>query len=234
LAEFRRINVRGSLALASQAVAAGVRRFVFVSSIGVNGAETAARAFHASDVPAPHSPYSQSKLEAENALQELSRRTGLELVIVRPPLVYGPDAPGNFGALLRAVHRGIPLPFGAVHNRRSLVALDNLVDLLARCTVHPAAGSNTFLVSDGEDVSTPSLLRRAAAALGRRAHLLPVPVAVLRSAAALIGKGGMMQSLCASLQVDTSFTREQLGWSPVVTLDQALAGAAQRFLTQLR
>ena len=230
LAEFRRVNVQGSLALASQAASEGVRRFVFVSSIGVNGAATTDRPFHADDAPAPHSPYAQSKLEAELALLALAEQTGLEVVIIRPPLVYGPDAPGNFGSLMNAVYRGIPLPFGSVKNQRSLIALDNLVDLLLRCVNHPAAAGQVFLASDGEDLSTPELLRRTAAALGRKAHLLPVPVALLRGASQVFGKAAMMQSLCASLQIDIEKTRSRLGWSPPVSPDQALASSAQRYL----
>ncbi len=234
LTEFRRVNVEGTLALASQAAVAGVKRFVFVSSIGVNGAETFARAFQADDVPAPHSPYAQSKFEAERALRELADRTGLELVVVRPPLVYGPDAPGNFGILMRALHRGVPLPFACVRNARSLVALDNLADLLLRSVSHPAAAGQTFLVSDGEDVSTPMLLRRAATALGSRARLLPVPVALLRGSARLLGQATAMQSLCASLQVNIEPTRARLGWAPLFTLDQALADAARWYLDSRR
>jgi len=230
LAEFQRVNVQGSLALASQAAAAGVRRFIFVSSIGVNGAVTTERPFQADDTPAPHSPYAQSKLEAELALRALAAQTGLEVVIVRPPLIHGPDAPGNFGSLMHAVYRGLPLPFGSVKNQRSLVALDNLVDLLLHCANHPAAAGQAFLVSDGEDLSTPELLRRVAAALGRKSHLLPVPVALLRGASQILGKTTMMQSLCASLQIDIDKTRKRLGWSPPVSVNQALASAAQRYL----
>lgn len=232
LAEFRRVNVDGTLALASRAAARGVRRFVFVSSIGVNGSETFTRAFRADDAPAPHSPYAQSKMEAERALLELAVRTGLEVVIVRPPLVYGADAPGNFGALLRAVHRGIPLPLGAVQNKRSLVALDNLADLLAHCAQHPSAPGQVFLVSDDEDVSTPDLLRRMAAALACNAKLLPIPVGLLRGTARLLGKASAAQSLCSSLQVDIAKTRELLGWAPIIGLDEALARAARQFLAQ--
>ena len=232
LQEFRRVNVQGSVNIATQAIEAGVKRFVFVSSIGVNGAETFDRAFQADDAPAPHSPYAQSKLEAEVALRRLSAQFGIELVIVRPPLVYGPDAPGNFSTLIRAIHRGIPLPFGAVDNLRSLVALDNLVDLLALCGNHPAAAGQIFLVSDGEDVSTPTLLHRIASALGRSARLLPVPVLLLRGAARLLGRAGAAQSLCGSLQVNISKTRKLLRWSPTVGMEAALANTARQYLGQ--
>ena len=158
--EFRRINVQGTLNLARQAAAAGVRRFVFVSSIGVNGAATSHRPFTSEDQAQPHSPYAQSKYEAELGLQALATKTSMEVVIIRPPLVYGPGAPGNFGSLMRWLRLGVPLPLGAIHNLRSLVALDNLVDLIITCLTHPAAANQTFLVSDGEDLSTTQLLRR--------------------------------------------------------------------------
>ena len=165
-------------------------------------------------------------------MRRLSAQFGIELVIVRPPLVYGPDAPGNFSTLIRAIHRGIPLPFGAVDNLRSLVALDNLVDLLALCGNHPAAAGQIFLVSDGEDVSTPTLLHRIASALGRSARLLPVPVPLLRGAARLLGRAGAAQSLCGSLQVDISKTRKLLRWSPTVGMEAALANTARQYLGQ--
>jgi UDP-4-keto-D-QuiNAc 4-reductase len=230
LAAFRRINVDGTLALAEQAAAAGVRRFVFVSSIGVNGAATAsAQPFRADDAPAPHSPYAQSKLEAEQALQALAARCALQCVVVRPPLVHGPGAPGNFARLLRAVRGGWPLPFGAVDgNRRSLVALDNLVDLLLLCTRHPAAAGQTFLVSDGCDLSTAALLRRLGVAVGRPARLWPVPGALLHGAASLLGRRDLAQSLLGSLQVDITKTRQLLGWVPPVGLDEGLARAARQ------
>lgn len=226
LAEFRRVNVAGTLALASLAAASGVSRFIFVSSIGVNGAETIGRAYTADDAPVPHSPYAVSKLEAELALREMSSRCGIEIVVVRPPLVYGPDAPGNFGALFKAVARGVPMPLGGVHNLRSLVALDNLVDLLVLCTRHPAAAGQTFLASDGADVSTTLLLRRMASALDSHARLLPVPVSVLRGAGRLFGLGAAVQSLCGSLQVDISKTEQLLGWRPTVSMETALVQCA--------
>ena len=226
LAEFRRVNVQGTLNLAWQAATAGVRRFVFISSIGVNGAETFQRPFTAQDVAAPHSPYAVSKYEAELGLQTLAAETGLEVVIIRPPLVYGPSAPGNFGSLMRWLQRGVPLPLGAIHNQRSLVALDNLVDLIMLCLTHPAAANQTFLVSDGENVSTSELLRRMGQAMGRPARLLPVPESWLKLAAAMVGKPDVAQRLCGSLQVDISKTRELLGWVPPVSLDEGLRRAA--------
>ncbi len=180
LEEFRRVNVQGTLNLARQAAAAGVGRFVFVSSIGVNGAETFQRPFTAHDEVAPHSPYAISKFEAEQGLRVLAAQTGMEVVIIRPPLVYGPGVKANFAAMMRWLKRGVPLPLGAIYNRRSLVALDNLVDFIVLCLTHPAAANQTFLVSDGEDVSTTGLLRRMGQAMGRPARLIPVPASWLR------------------------------------------------------
>jgi len=231
LAEFRRVNVAGTLNLARQAADAGVRRFVYISSIGVNGAETFEMPFTAEDKAAPHSPYAISKHEAELGLRQLTQETGLEVVIIRPPLVFGPDVPGNFKKLLVIVHRGIPLPLGAIHNKRSLVALDNLVDLILICLHHRAAANQTFLVSDGEDLSTTVLLRRTGAALGTPARLISVPALVLRTAARLLGKAGFAQQLCGSLQVDISKTRELLDWTPPVSVDHALMQTARHFLT---
>ena len=226
LKEFRRVNVQGTLNLARQTAAAGVRRFVFISSVGVNGAETFQRPFTAHDEVAPHSPYAVSKYEAELGLQALAAETGLEMVILRPPLVYGPNAPGNFGSLMRWLQRRVPLPLGAIHNQRSLVALDNLVDLIVICLTHPAAANQTFLVSDGEDVSTTELLRRMGQALGRPARLVPLPASILKLAAALMGKLGVAQRLCGSLQVDIDKTRRLLDWTPPLTLDEGLNKAA--------
>lgn len=220
---FRAVNVAGTLNLARQAVRAGVRRFLFVSSIGVNGAETApGKPFTASSPAAPHSPYAVSKLEAEEGLLEIAREAALEVVIIRPPLVYGPGAPGNFGSLVRWVGRGMPLPLGAVHNRRSYVALDNLVDLIVTALTHPAAAGHVFLASDGEDLSTTELLRRTGRVLGHRTWLLPVPAAWLNLAAACVGKSDVAQRLCGSLQVDIEETRKVLGWVPPLTVDQGL------------
>lgn len=230
LAEFRRANVAATLQLARQAAAAGVKRFVFVSSVKVNGEETVpGRPFTADDVPNPQDPYGVSKLEAEQGLLQLARETGMEVTIVRPPLVYGPGVGANFRSMLRWVQRGVPLPLGAVHNRRTLVAIDNLVDLLIRCLDHPAAAQQVLLAGDAEDLSTPELLRRAAAALGTRARLVPVPEALLRTAAGLLGKGAVARRLCGSLQLDTAKTRQLLGWTPPVGVDEALRRTAQEF-----
>ena len=226
LLEFRLINVQATLNLARQAAAIGVQRFVFISSIGVNGAETFQQPFTDIDRAAPHSAYAVSKYEAELGLQAVAAVTGMEVVIIRPPLVYGPSAPGNFGSLMHRLRRGIPLPLGAIHNQRSLVALDNLVDLIVTCITHPAAANQTFLVSDGEDVSTTELLRRMGKAMGHPAQLIPVPAGLLKLAAAMIGKADVAQRLCGSLQVDISKTRRLLGWTPPISLDEGLKRAA--------
>jgi nucleoside-diphosphate-sugar epimerase len=223
---YRRVNVAGTLNLASQAAQKGVRRFVFVSSIKVNG-ETSrpGQPFTADDLPSPLDPYAVSKLEAEQGLREIEAQTGMQVVIVRPPLVYGPGVKANFAALMRWVARGVPLPFGSINNVRSMVALDNLVDLLVRCIKHPAAAGQTFLVSDGEDVSTTELLHRTAHAMGKKAFLFPVPAWVLEQAASMLGKRELANRLCSSLQIDISKTRRLLGWNPPLKLDQGLKKA---------
>lgn len=223
LSEFRRVNVAGTLNLARQAAAAGIRRFVFISSIKVNGEQTVTGAcFTATDHPAPEDPYGISKLEAEQGLQQIARETDMEVVIIRPPLVYGPVVKGNFASMIKLVEKGLPLPLGAIHNRRSLVSLDNLVDLIITCIDHPAAGNQVFLAGDGEDLSTSELLRRVGLAMGKPARLLPVPAALLQLGATILGKKAMAQRLLGSLQVDISKTREVLGWEPPVSVDEGL------------
>lgn len=221
LGHLRMTNVDGALTLARQAAAAGVKRFVFISSIGVNG-NINVRPFTALDVPHPVDPYAQSKWEAEQGLWRIQQETGMELVIIRPPLVYGPGAPGNFGSLVRWVGKGIPLPLGAIHNRRSLVGIDNLVDLIVRCIDHPAAANQVFLAGDGHDLSTTELLRLVGDAMGRPARLIPVPAGVLKLSAALLGRKAMAQRLLGSLQVDISQTCETLDWQPPFTVEEGL------------
>lgn len=226
LTEFRQVNVQGTINVAAQAAVAGVRRFVFISSVGVNGTETAARPYFATDEPRPQSAYAVSKHEAELRLHALAAETGMEVVIIRPPLVYGPGAPGNFRTLMRWLMRGIPLPLGSVTtNRRSFVALDNLIDLIFACIDHPAAANQTFLVSDGEDLSTTDLLRRLSQAMNAPARLLPVPPGLLKLGAGWMGKGDMAQRLLGSLQVDMTDTRKTLGWTPQITVDEGLRRA---------
>ena len=226
LAAFREVNVAGTLRLAEQASDAGVQRFVFLSSIGANGAQTTPdEPFSEADQPKPHNDYALSKWEAEQGLMQIADKSGLEVVIIRPPLVYGPNAPGNFGSLMRAVQRGWPLPLGAVHNQRSLVALDNLVDFIVTCITHPLAANQTFLVSDGQDLSTTELVRGMAQAAGVPARLLPVPVWALQAGASLLGKGDAVQRLCGNLQVDISKARSLLGWVPPVSVEEGLRRA---------
>ena len=228
LAEFRTANVVGTARLARQAAAAGVRRFVFLSSIKVNGEATApGKPFTAYDVPHPTDPYGISKLEAEDALRAISAETGLEVVVIRPVLVYGPGAKGNVLSLKKWLRRGVPLPLGAIENRRSLVAVDNLVDLVVTCLEHPEATGRTLLVSDGEDLSTTDLLRRTARAMGVEARLIPVPQRILEAGARLLGQGSIARRLCGSLQVDIRETRELLGWVPPVRVDCALQAMAR-------
>ncbi|MHB1228187.1 MAG: UDP-glucose 4-epimerase family protein [Desulfurivibrionaceae bacterium] len=231
LTEFRRVNVDGTLNLARQAAAAGVRRFVFISSIKVNGESTRlGRVFAADDVPDPQDPYSISKHEAEQGLRKLAVGTGMEVVIIRPPLVYGPGVRANFQSMMRWLKWGVPLPLGSIQNKRSLVALDNLVDLIITCLNHPIAANQTFLVADGEDLSTTELLRQTSLALGRPVRLLPIPQSILQSGLKLMGKDDLAQRLCGSLQVDISKAKKLLGWAPPVSMNDSLAKTARHFL----
>jgi nucleoside-diphosphate-sugar epimerase len=226
LNQFRKVNVFGTLNLARQAAAAGVKRFVFVSSVKVNGESTpAGHAFTEADEPNPQDAYAVSKLEAEQGLREIAAQASMEVVIVRPPLVYGLGVKANFAALRRAVQRGWPLPLGAVRNQRSLMALDNLVDFIVTCTTHPQAANQTFLASDAHDLSTPELVSGLARAAGVPARLLPVPVWVLQAGATLLGKGDAVRRLCGNLQVDISKARELLGWVPPLSVDEGLRRA---------
>jgi nucleoside-diphosphate-sugar epimerase len=226
LTAFRTVNVEGTLNLARQAAYAGVKRFVFISSVKVNGESTQTlHSFTEADAPNPQDAYGQSKYEAEQGLHWIAAETGMEVVVIRPPLVYGPGVKANFAALMRAVQRGWPLPLGAVHNHRSLVALDNLVDFIATCITHPKAANQTLFVSDGKDLSTSELILGMAQAFGVTARLIPVPVWALQAGANLIGKGDAMQRLCGNLQVDISKARSLLGWAPPVSVDEGLRRA---------
>jgi nucleoside-diphosphate-sugar epimerase len=233
LAQYRKVNVEGTLNLAGKAAAAGVRRFIFISTLKVNGESTrTGKSFSADDAPAPLDPYSVSKLEAEDGLREIGIRTGMELVIIRPPLVYGPRVKGNFESMLRWLERGVPLPFGAIRNQRSLVYLDNLVDLVVTCTEHPAAANQIFLVSDGENLSTPELLHRTGAALGKPARLFDVPCWLLNATAASLGKAEAVKRLIDSLCADIAKTRKILGWSPRTSVEEGLRKTAESFLLE--
>jgi nucleoside-diphosphate-sugar epimerase len=229
LAEYFRVNVAGTLNLARQAVEAGVRRFVFISSIKVNGEVTLpGHPFTPEDATAPKDAYGLSKAEAEAQLKQLAHETGMEVTIIRPPLVYGPGVTGNFGSLISCVRRGLPMPLGGVsHNKRSLVGLDNLVDLILVCGEHPKAANQIFLISDGEDLSTSELVRKIGTALGRPARLFWLPAGVIVLVAWLIGKERVSQRLLGSLQVDIRKTCELLDWKPSVAVDEGLRGAME-------
>ncbi|PID45478.1 MAG: nucleoside-diphosphate sugar epimerase [Proteobacteria bacterium] len=236
LTEFRRINTAATLNLAQQAAAAGVRRLIYLSSIKVNGEiSVSGQPFTAEEVPSSGAipdPYGQSKQEAEQGLRLIAQQAGLEVVIIRPPLVYGVGVKGNFQSMMNWLHKGIPLPLGNIHNQRSLVALPNLIDLITTCIDHPAAANQTFLVSDGEDLSTTELLQCLSYALGKPARLLPIPQSWLEATLTLVGKQAIAQRLCGNLQVDMSHTCETLGWKPPVSVDEALQQTAQAWLKQ--
>jgi len=227
LGEYREVNSNGTLNLARQAAIAGVKRFVFISSIGVNGNNNI-RPFRVDDQPNPVEPYAQSKWEAEQGLMQLVAETGMTVVIIRPPLVYGPGAPGNFGSLVRWIDKGVPLPLGAIRNHRSLVGIDNLVDLIIRCIDHPAAANQVILAGDGEDLSTTELLRGVGKAMGKPARLIPVPAGLLQFGATLLGRKAMAQRLLGSLQVDISKTCELLDWKPPYTVEEGLRRCFER------
>ncbi|MBC3345853.1 SDR family oxidoreductase [Pseudomonas sp. SWRI196] len=230
LADFREVNVDFTLALARKAAESGVKRFIFISSIKVNGECTPlGRPYQADDIPAPKDPYGISKMEAEQGLRGIAEELGIEVVIIRPVIVYGPGVKANFHSMMSWLNKGVPLPFGAIHNKRSLVSLDNLIDLIIICLDHPGAANQTFMVSDGEDVSTTELLIRMGKALGKPARLISVPSILLDIGAGLVGRKDIAQRLSGSLQVDIRKTRELLGWSPSTTLDEGLAKTAEAF-----
>jgi len=233
LTEFRRINSVGTEHLARSAASCGVRRLVYVSSIKVNGESTRGRQKYTDqDLPAPQDPYGISKWEAEQALYRVADENGLEIVIVRPPLVYGAGVKGNFAQMLNVVTNGIPLPFASVHNQRSLIYVENLVDALIACATHPAAADQTYLVSDGDDISTPELLRQLAIGMGVPARLFPCPSALLRFAAKLVGKKQQLERLLGSLRVDGDKIRAELNWIPPYTLHQGLQATAEKYRTK--
>lgn len=231
--EFRKVNTDATLQLAKQAAESGVKRFIFLSSIKVNGEMTnSGEPFKPDDRFVPDDPYGLSKYEAEQGLLTLVKETDMEVVIIRPPLVYGPGVRANFASMMSWVKKGIPLPFGAIDNKRSLVALDNLVSFIIHCIDEPKAANEVFLISDGENVSTTVLLKKVAKAFGKKAFLLPIPVSWMTFAAKLIGKADVANRLFASLQVDSSKARELLGWEPVITMDEQLKKTAEAFLNK--
>jgi nucleoside-diphosphate-sugar epimerase len=230
LEEFLKVNLFGTEKLARQAASCGVKRVVYVSTIGVNGASThAGQPFTESDRPDPHSSYSVSKWQAEMVLHTISKETGLECVILRPPLVYGADAPGNFAKLLKLLAKGVPLPLASVQNQRSLIYVKNLVSALILCATHPAAAGQTYLVSDGEDISTPQLMRLLGNEIGHPARLFLFPPAMLQLIARLTGKASQVQSLTGALQLDSGKIRRELDWHPPYTLQQGMQEAGTYF-----
>jgi nucleoside-diphosphate-sugar epimerase len=222
LSLYRQVNVAGSRCLAQQAAAAGVRRLIYLSSIKVNGERTGEHPFRETDAPAPEDAYGLSKWEAEQALQKVASETGLELVIVRPVLIYGPGVKGNLLRLSRLIRRGFPLPLKSIDNRRSLLGIDNLLAFLDVCVTHPAAAGEVFLISDGVDFSTPELIRAMAAAMGLKPRLLPFPPGWLRGLAGLLGRSTEVERLCGNLQVDIGKSARLLGWHPVVPVTDGL------------
>jgi len=227
LSAYRKVNVEGTLNLAKQAVQAGVKRFIFISSIKVNGEGTVlGHPYNEEQTLTPLDAYGLSKYEAELALQQIAKDTGLQVVIIRPTLIYGPGVKANFKTMMRCIDLRIPLPLGSVHNQRSLLALDNLIDLIRLCITHPSAANQTFLASDGVDLSTPELLTAMAVALGKPARLIKLPENLLLMGAKLLGKQAMAQRLCGSLQVDSSKARKLLGWQPPVSVQEALLKVA--------
>lgn len=230
LAEYREVNTLGTLHLAEAAAKAGVRRFIFISSVKVMGESTSTgRPFKLEDAPAPLDPYGVSKWEAEQGLWATGQSTGLEVVVIRPPLVYGPGVGANFRQLLKLVQMGIPLPFAGIDNRRSLVSVDNLVDLIALCLSHPDAPGNTFLVSDDHDLSTPALVAAMAQAMGKKTRLFNVPVFALQTLGKLTGRQSQIDRLTQNLQVDIGHTQQILGWTPKLSLEEGMDMTVQNF-----
>jgi nucleoside-diphosphate-sugar epimerase len=230
LAVFREVNVAGTERLARAAASSGVKRLVYVSSIKVNGEQTTGIPFSEKDVPAPQDPYGISKYEAEQLLNQVSRETGMEVVIVRPPLIYGPDVGGNFIRLLKLVFWGAPLPLASVHNQRSMIYLDNFVDALISCATHPAAAGKTYLVSDGKDISTPLLMQYMANLMDRRSWLWPFPPSLLQLAGKMAGMSNEVERLVGSLQIDSSKIRSELEWVPPYSVQQGLSETVKWFL----
>lgn len=231
---YRKINTYGTLKLAQQAAQSGVKRFIFISSIKVSGENTqVGKPFKHSDIPSPRDAYGISKCEAEEGLKIIAAETGMEVVIIRPTLVYGPEVKANFLNMMKWLYKGVPLPLGAIHNKRSFVALDNLVDLIITCINHPKAANETFLASDDRDVSTTELLQLLGTALGKKPLLLPIPMFAIKIFASILGKSDFANRLCGSLQVDISHTKNVLGWKPPVSIETALKNTADSYIQSL-
>jgi nucleoside-diphosphate-sugar epimerase len=230
LDEFRKLNVQATINLAAQAAAKGVKRFVFISSIKVNGESTQdEKPFLETDNTVPSDPYGLSKLEAEQGLLAIAEQTKMEVVIIRPPLIYGPEVKANFANMMRWVKLGVPLPFGNVGNKRSLIALENLIDFIIRCIEHPRAANEIFLISDGQAVSTTELMQKVAKAFGKKERLIPIPVSLMKFTASLLGKQALAIRLFGSLEVDSTKARNLLDWQPVITIDEQLKKMAEVF-----
>lgn len=234
LAEFRLVNRDGTLRLAEAAARCGVRRFIFISTIKVNGENTAGNPFTADDPLMPCEPYSVSKAEAEEGLRKLATKGGMDVVIIRAPLVYGPGVKANFYKLMRLIESGFPLPLGAIHNKRTLVALDNLVDLIQVCIDHPAAVNQVFLAGDGEDLSTTQIFKRLGAAMGKHIRLIPVNQKLLESILKIVGKADLARRICGSLQVDISKTESLLNWHPPLSVEEGFRKTAEWYLKSQR
>lgn len=232
LQDFLDVNFYGTINLAKQAAATGVKRFVYVSSIKVNGEYAEDKPFDEGDLANPQDHYAVSKWKAEQALRQLSEETAMEIVIIRPPLVYGPGVKANFLRLLNMVNKSVPLPLASINNRRSMVYIGNLVDAIITCAIHPKAANQTYLVSDKESVSTPELIRNIAQALGRRIYLLPFPIYVMKYLARLVGKSAAVNRLTQSLVIDSSKIRQDLDWTPPFTMTQGLKTTADWFKSQ--
>ena len=219
--DYKSVNYQGSINLANQAANAGVKRFIFLSSIAVNGISNT-YPFKYSDKTNAADGYAASKYEAEEGLKEIAENTGLEVVIIRPPLVYGKNAPGNFRTLLKLAEANFFLPLGAVNNSRSFVSVDNLVDLIITCIEHPSAANQTFLVSDDEDISSSNLLNKLIVFAGKTPSLLPVPVFFLELVASMFGKNQVLERFTSSLTIDIEYTKETLNWKPPISLDEGI------------
>lgn len=231
LAAFREVNVAGTERLARMAAKAGVKRFIYLSSVKVNG-EGSQVPYSEQDTPMPSDPYGISKLEAEQVLNSIADSTNLEVIILRPPLVYGPHVKANFLRLLELIRKGIPLPLALINNKRSMIYLENLVDAIAKCIEHPNAANQTFLVSDGQDISTPDLIKMIAKEMGKRANLIPFPPAVLKMIGKITGKGAEIDRLTGSLQIDSSKIRTLLNWNPPYTVEEGISETVKWYLKQ--